>query len=58
MQILKLDVAGSGSVLVDVMWFDMGCCDVKVVLWHLQLASCSNLVRVLLKIQQCLNFSD
>ena len=47
MQILKLDYVGSGSVLVDVMWFDIVCCDVKVVLWHLQLASCSIVVRVL-----------
>ena len=58
MQILKLDFVGSGSVLVDVMWFDIVCCEVKVVFWHLQLASCSIVVHVLLKIQQCLSYSE
>jgi hypothetical protein len=27
-------VVGSGILLVDVMWFDAVCCDVKVVLCH------------------------
>ena len=39
---LKLSVVGSGRLLVDVMWFHTGCCDVKNFCVAQQRTSCSH----------------